>query len=382
MRSLAALRDFRLRQQATARSAYAQKGYGATNPITSFTTLETSTMSTTTYGVNDSLSNKLWAKKLSAEALKETYFGKFMGAGSDNMIQLKNETSTNAGDAVTFGLRMQLAGDGVTESQTLVGNEESLTTYSDKVIINELAHAVRVKNKNSIDAQRVPFNLRDEAKMGLKDWFSNRFDTAMFNHLAGNTLITDMRYAGNNTIVAPAPSRIFRGGGATDDATINADNTKVMNLQIIDALVERAGVATPLIRPIKVAGENKFLMFLHDYQVTDLRISTNAGQWLDIQKAALAGGIGAKSPIYTGSLGEYNNVVLHKANRIPMGISNAGAQQTSTRRAVFCGAQAGAIAWGKEFSDGVNYKWVNSISPVAVKIANDNRVNSVKLLAA
>ena len=88
-------------------------------------------MSTTTYGVNDTLSNKLWAKKLAAEALKETYFGKFMGTGSDNMIQVKNESSTNAGDSVTFGLRMQLAGDGVTEAQTLQGNEESLTTYSD-----------------------------------------------------------------------------------------------------------------------------------------------------------------------------------------------------------------------------------------------------------
>jgi N4-gp56 family major capsid protein len=296
-------------------------------------------MSVTTYGVNDSLSNKLWAKKLSAEALKETYFGKFMGSGSDNMIHMKSETTTNAGDAVTFGLRMQLSGDGVTESQSLVGNEESLSTYSDKVTINELAHAVRVKNKNSIDAQRVPFNLRDEAKMGLKDWFSNRFDTAMFNHLAGNTLVTDMRYAGNNTITAPS----------------------AMTLGVIDICVEKAGNASPLIRPIKVNGENKYLMFLHDYQVTDLRTNTNSGQWLDIQKAALAGGIGTKSPIYTGALGEYNNTILHKANRIPNGISNAGAVQTNTRRAVFCGAQAGAIAFGKEFSEGVNYKWVEEL---------------------
>jgi N4-gp56 family major capsid protein len=316
-------------------------------------------MSSTSYGVNDSLSNKLWAKKLAVEALKETYFGRFMGNSSDNMIQMKDETETRAGDTVTFGLRMQLTGDGVTESQTLQGNEESLTTYSDKVIINELAHAVRVRNKNTIDAQRVPFNLRDEAKSGLKDWFSNRFDTAMFNHLAGNTLVTDMRYAGNNAIVAP--SRIYRGGGATDDATINGDNTKTFTLGVIDACVERAYTASPIIRPVKVAGENKFVMFLHDYQITDLRTSTSSGQWLDIQKAALAGGIGAKSPIYTGSLGEYNGVVLHRSNRIPPGISNAGAAQTSTRRAVFCGAQAGALAFGKEFSEGVNYKWVEEL---------------------
>jgi N4-gp56 family major capsid protein len=322
--------------------------------------LETSSMSTTTYAVNDSLSNKLWAKKLSAEALKETYFGKFMGTGSDNMIHMKSETTTNAGDAVTFGLRMQLSGDGVTESQSLVGNEEALSTYSDKVTINELAHAVRVRNKNSIDKQRVPFNLRDEAKLGLKDWFSNRFDTAMFNHLAGNTIVTDMRYAGNNVITAPSANRIVRTVGA-DDATVQADPTKVMTLGVIDICVEKAGNATPLIRPIKIDGENKYLMFLHDYQVTDLRTNTGSGQWLDIQKAALAGGAGSKSPIYRGSLGEYNNTILHKANRIPNGISNAGAVQANTRRAVFCGAQAGAIAFGKEFSEGNHYKWVEEL---------------------
>jgi N4-gp56 family major capsid protein len=318
-------------------------------------------MASTSYGVNDSLSNKLWAKKLSAEALKETYFGKFMGPSSDSMIQLKPETSTNAGDSVTFGLRMQLQGDGVTEAQTLQGNEESLTTYSDKVVINELAHAVRVRNKNTIDAQRVPFNLRDEAKLGLKDWFANRFDTAMFNHLSGNTLVTDMRYAGSNVITAPSAGRIFRAGSATDDSAINADNTKVFNLSVIDACVERAGVSSPLIRPIKVDGEDKYLMFLHDYQVTDLRTNTSSGQWLDIQKAALSGGLGKKSPIYTGALGEYNNVVLHKSNRIPNGISNAGVVQPSTRRAVFCGAQAGAIAFGKEYYEGVYYKWVEEL---------------------
>ncbi len=36
-------------------------------------------------------------------------------------------------------------------------------------------------------------------------------------------------------------------------------------------------------------------------------------------------------------------------------------QQTSTRRAVFCGAQAGALAFGKEFAEGVNYKWVEEL---------------------
>jgi len=316
-------------------------------------------MSVTSYGVNDALSNKLWAKKLNVEALKTTYFGRFMGEGSSNMIQVKTELDQSAGDKVTVGLRVQLSGDGVTEGQTLQGNEESLTTYNDALVINELAHAVRVKNKNSIDAQRVPFNLRNEGKDGMSDWFANRFDTCMANHLASNTLVTDMRYSGNNAITAS--TNIYRGGGATDDATINGDNTKTMSLGILDALVERANVASPLIRPIVVGGEKKYLAFLHDYQVTDMRTSTNAGQWLDIQKSALAGGIGSKSPIYTGALGEYNGVILHKWNRLPVGISNAGAAQTSTRRGVFCGAQAALVGFGKEFSKGSHFKWIEEL---------------------
>jgi len=316
-------------------------------------------MSVTTYGVNDPLSNKLWAKKLNVEALKETYFGRFMGEDSTNMIQVKTEFEQNAGDKVTIGLRVQLQGDGTTEGQTLQGNEENLATFNDSVVINELAHAVRVKNKNSIDAQRVPFNLRNEGKLGLKDWFANRFDTCMANHLTGNTLVIDPRFAGNNPITVP--TNFVRPNNAADDATTNGDNTAKMSLQLIDFAVELAGTISPLIRPIVVNGEKKFLMFLHDYQVTDLRINAGAGQWLEIQKAALAGGIGSKSPIYTGALGEYNNTILHKWTRLPNGISNAGVVQPLTRRAVFCGAQAGAVGFGKEFAKGSHYKWVEEL---------------------
>ncbi|MGJ4954622.1 N4-gp56 family major capsid protein [Bradyrhizobium sp. HKCCYLRH2015] len=316
-------------------------------------------MSTTTYAVNDPLSNKLWAKKLNAEMLKPTYFGRFMGEESDNMIQVKTELDTNAGDKVTIGLRVQLTGDGTTEGQALQGNEENLSTYNDALVINELAHAVRVKNKGTIDAQRVPFNLRNEGKNGLRDWFADRFDRCMANHLAGNTLVTDPRYIGNNAVTAP--TFFVRPSSYTDDASVNGDNTAKFNLSLIDVCVERAETASPVMRPVMVQGEKKWLMFLHNYQVTDLRTNTQTGQWLDIQKAALAGGAASKSPVYTGALGEYNNVILHKWSRLPQGISNANAYQANTRRAVFCGAQAGAVGFGKEFAKGSHFKWVEEL---------------------
>jgi len=33
----------------------------------------------------------------------------------------------------------------------------------------------------------------------------------------------------------------------------------------------------------------------------------------------------------------------------------------NTRRAVFCGAQAGAVGFGKEFAKGSHYKWIEEL---------------------
>jgi N4-gp56 family major capsid protein len=62
-----------------------------------------------------------------------------------------------------------------------------------------------------------------------------------------------------------------------------------------------------------IGGEQKYVMFLHHYQVTDMKANVSTNQWFDIQKAALQGGNVTKNPIYTGALGEYNGVILHAA---------------------------------------------------------------------
>jgi N4-gp56 family major capsid protein len=311
-------------------------------------------MSVTTYGVNDALANKLWSKKLAVEVSKATAIAPLIGTSSNSIIQLKDETQKSAGDKVTFGLRTQLIGDGVSESQVLEGNEEALTTYSDAIFINELAHAVRVKNDQTIDAQRVPFSLRDEANSGLTDWYADRLSMMFFMQVGGFTAPT-MAFEGRTITVsgvhygfnapsAPTSGRILRAGSqASDQALTSAD---VFNLQLIDKAVEAAKVANPKIRPVKVDGEKVYVMYLHPYQVTDLRTNTSTGQWLDIQKAAYMGSR-AKNPIFDGSLGMYNNVVLREAEHVVPGVNaSTGAQITTVRRAVLLGAQSAVTAFG------------------------------------
>jgi N4-gp56 family major capsid protein len=144
----------------------------------------------------------------------------------------------------------------------------------------------------------------------------------------------------------------------SSEASLGASDT--FTLSYVDKAVELAKVgnndtdsgALP-IRPLRMGGADHWAMFLHPYQVTDLRTSTSTGQWLDIQKAAMQGGKVADNPIFTGALGMYNNVILHEASRIPSVTAN-------TKRAVLCGAQAACMGFGKSNSPG-RMTWVEEL---------------------
>jgi N4-gp56 family major capsid protein len=323
-------------------------------------------MAITNFGTNDPLAVKLWSKSLDVEALKYTDIFPLIGTDSNSIIHHKTETSKGAGDKVTYGLRMQLTGAGFTENQLSEGNGESLTIYSDAVVINELGHVVGVKSQNTIDSQRVPFNLREEARDGLADWYAKRFSTAFFNQVCGYTPQTDIRFTGLQSVLTT--NRIVRQSSRTDDASLVS--TDVFSLQLIDKVKEAAIVATPKIRPVRVtskAGANgrrdynatltdKYVLYMHPFQITDLRQSTSTGQWLDISKAAMTGGEVTNNPLYTGAIGEYNGVILRSSFDVTNGVSNAGVAQTSVFRAVLLGGQAVMMAFGMKDSPG-KYRW-------------------------
>jgi N4-gp56 family major capsid protein len=299
-------------------------------------------MATTSYGVNNALAVKLWSKVLIREALKATFVYKFMGEDDSALLQRKSETSKGAGDRITVGLRMQLSGDGVQGDGTLEGNEEALVTYSDNLYIDQLRNAVRSAGKMS--EQRVPFSVRAEAMAGLRDWWAGRIDTCFFNQIAGYTPQADTRYTGNQATIAPSSGNILVQGQSAESSLTSSD-TFVLGL--IDSAVTLAKTMTPVIRPLKVDGEDRYVAFLHPYQVRSLRTSTSTGQWLDIQKAAMTGGEVSNNPIFSGALGMYNGVILHEATRLPAAVQS-GAAKANTKRAVFCGAQAALFATGQE----------------------------------
>lgn len=319
-------------------------------------------MADTAYGVNANEAVKLWSRKLAREALKKTYIKAFMSNSSDSLIQIKSETKKSEGDRIRVTLRMQLSGAGVQGDGPLEGNEESLTTYTDDFIINQLRHAVRTEGK--MTEQRIPFSIRSESMMGLSDWWADRWDLWAFNHLCGYTPQNDTRFSGHNAVVAP--TRQVWPNAVTTDQGLNtaAGATDNFTLTMIDKAVELAKTGTPPIRPIVVDGERWFVVFLHPYQVTSLRTNVSASSvtWFGIQQSAIAGSKIEKNPIFTGALGTYNGCILHESVRVTQGVSSVAATTpvTTARRAVLCGAQALIAGFGQQ-SDESDYEWFEQL---------------------
>ncbi|MGL2348496.1 N4-gp56 family major capsid protein [Helicobacter pylori] len=326
-------------------------------------------MAVTSIDVNNALTVKAWSKLLNREISKATSIAPLIGRDSNSIIQLKDETTKAGGDSITFGLRMHLFGEGVSEGEALEGKEEALKFKNDRLVINELSHAVRVKNEGTIDQQRVLYNLRAEAKNALVDWYADRLSMMFFIQVCGysaekikfegQTFKLKPVHYGFNEPTAPTDKRIIRPNGKERDEDLKKGDE--FNLKLIDQAVERAKLAAPKIRPVRVDGESVYVMYLHPTQVTQLRTNTEPGQWLDITKAIYSGSR-MKNPIYNGSLGMYNGVILREAAHVTEGVkavlNNESAE--NTRRAVLLGAQSAVIAFGKD-RGATRYKLVEEL---------------------
>lgn len=134
-------------------------------------------MSYTTFGVNDASAVKIWAKELSIAARDTTEIAPLIGEDENSIIRLKTETKKGPGDRVRFSLLARLTGDGFSEGETALGNAESMSLFTDDIVINELGNTVAPPSENVIDSQRIVHDLRSKAKPLLGMWFADRFAT-------------------------------------------------------------------------------------------------------------------------------------------------------------------------------------------------------------
>jgi N4-gp56 family major capsid protein len=301
-------------------------------------------MAITGFGTNDAQTVKIWSTLTFREALKATLFHKFLGKGKKSIIQRLTDLERQAGDNIKFDLLMQMGNDGITGDNRMRGNEEALTYYQDNVTIDQLrnAHAFR-----RMSQQRTIHDLRVDAKANLSDWFADKYDTYMFNCLCGNTNQT----FGQTTTAPDADHYVVSGDVsntgviATDEGNLSSNDQ--IQLADMDFAKEKAKTFTtgsiPWIRPVMIDGGEYYVVVLHPYSVTDLRLDVaNSAyvSWPDIQMYANKRGL--KNPIFDGSLGVYNGMILYESTRIFSPVS-------SVRRNLFLGCQAGVFAIGNAY---------------------------------
>ena len=113
-----------------------------------------------------------------------------------------------------------------------------------------------------------------------------------------------------------------------------------MDLSVIDKAVEKGPRAVANDSSVEDQRRRCVFAFLHDYQVRSIRTSTSTGQWR-YSEVRNEWRRRVENPIFTGALGMYNGVILHRWNRIQTPAANV-------YRGVLCSAQAVALAYGSE----------------------------------
>lgn len=281
-------------------------------------------MAKTAFATDNALVKKAWDEKLYRDTVKESYFSRFMGEGSDAMIQTKTELTKTKGDNITFGIRMRLAGGGVTSGQTLEGKEEKLVTYSYSVSLEEYAHAVR--DAGPLDRQRAMFSIDTESQAALQDWGSEKIDKLVFDALTAS------------------PTKAFYGG------TASATNNIVAGSKITPALLSKIKgwaktggnrAQTPL-RPLKVGGKNYYVFLAHPEVVYDLKQDST---WAQAQREADVRG--PENAIFSGAAGIWDGVVIHEHENVPIASTYGVGANVHGAQCLFLGAQAGVFAWGE-----------------------------------
>lgn len=330
----------------------------------------------TIVGVGDAKAVKRYSAFLAVDTAKESYFNrKFMGVGEEAQTPLQTlpHLESDAGEEISYDLVMQLKMQPVEGDNTLRGKEENLQFYTDSVKIDQMRGGVNGGGKMS--RKRTIHDLRKIARVRQSEWWARLFDELLFMYLSGargtnKDFILPLTYAGfaGNAFVTPDQyHRLYADNSGTVAANAGAITTAhKMNLALVDRAVTRAttmggGVTgVPQMAPIRINGEEHYVLIMHPLQEQDLRVATATGSWLDIQKAAAASE-GRNNPIFKGGLGMYRNVVLHSHKsviRFASGDASGDGNNfgAAAARALFLGRQAGVVAFGSPGS-GLRFGW-------------------------
>ncbi len=268
-----------------------------------------------------------WAKELQSEVSKGVYFSKFMGEGPGSAIHVK-QMEEGKGKDITFGLVSQLSGSAITGDSSLEGNEQSLSTYSNTVTTNQKRLAVRDTGKFA--DTKVLYSFRNTALDLLKTQYAELIDGDIFTSLSP-TSGTHAYWQADATTSVYASTDPVGTLGVTDLISLE-------DISAMKTIAQIGGAANYRMRPIRVDGQDYYVLVVHPEVAYSL--FTLAG-WQTAQREAQ--NRGDSNPLFTGSLGVWDGVVIHSHEGVVNGLNGGGAAVPFARN-LFMGAQAACFA--------------------------------------
>jgi N4-gp56 family major capsid protein len=322
-----------------------------------------------------------------------------MGKTANDVIQVKEELTKEAGDRITFSLVTRLTGAGVTGDNTLEGNEEALGNYGHQVSVDQIRHGVVVGSFEKIKAK---IDLLEAAKDMLRMWnmeklrdlFIARLLSPVTDGLTTYSAATEAQKdawcAANNPSVAN--QRILFGaakGNSSGDHS--ADLLKVdgtaddLHQDIVRLMKRLAQNCDPHIRPALVknsggvAGE-KFYVLAGSLPFRDLESNFETVQ-------SNAGVRGNENQIFSGGvirIGNVDVIEVPELDRTPANggvlLENVGDSATTEVEPVFmCGAQALLLAWAQRMqvkTDEFDYQNKRGVAVAEIRGCEKTTFNS------
>ncbi len=335
------------------------------------------------------LEKQIWIKDYFKEYVRASRFGPYMGRGDDQIIVAKMELQEEAGKTINIPLITRLTGEGVSGSQVLDGNEESLGNYNCAISIDWRRNGVRVPKSTSYKTE---IDLLNAGRAMLKQWEAEQLRTDIIYAseevvTSGDTTVyyggisVDTANGGYRITAAESGGGTFTRNGATytsateaqKDAYLAANSDRILfgaarsnnssndfsaSLANIDNTADKLTTATaslakrmamnadPHIRPYMLGdGREYFVMFTGPRSFRDLKLDTAMVNANRDARAREGNGID-KNPLFQDGDLIYDGIIFREVPEIPH-IVGVGAGGIDVECNVLCGQQAIGIAWGQ-----------------------------------
>ena len=318
-------------------------------------------------GAHSASVEEVWGEKTYRQAEKDAYFndGRFVGTDSNSIIQINADLTKNKGDQIHTPLRARLISDGKVNDAAIEGSEKALVFHNCDTTIHKRKEAVRLDGE--MTERRTKIKLRSEAKDALGLWHADTRDTDIVMGLSGvaNAVATI-------AASAPTSARVFKGGQlttgvggvatvATDALIDDTGGIHLFGTLVLSHLKRMAqvdgGASYGKMRPVVIKGKQWYVYFASPWQIKSLKAEQ---AWINAQKDANVRG--EDNPLFSGACGVWDGIIVHEYDKIltrtgdgvgtdPATYFESGdpvANGLTVARGLFCGAQAGILAYGRK----------------------------------